>query len=531
MNKLANTTKALLAGSLLFAAWPVSPLTFIIFIAWVPLLMVADNTTKKLSFFWYTFLTTLVWNVLTTWWIWNSTDIGSIAAMVANSLLMTLPWWGYFIFKTNYGKRTGYISLVFFWLLFEYIHLNWQLSWPWLTLGNVFAQQINWIQWYEFTGTSGGSLWILLVNILLYDTWIQIRNKSVKPLHILILTVVWVLPFVISFLVKPETNKNPVANSSNVIIVQPNIDPYSQKFDQSTISTQVQTFIQLSEQALDTNTRLVVWPETALPAAVWQDELKNTSIYAPVFDFANRHRNITIVTGAETFKSYGAEKLTTSARFNENDNSYYDVFNAAVAIKSNSPLQFYNKSKLVPGVETLPDFLLWMAPVFEKFGGTASGYGKSAESAVFIEPGNPYIPAPIICYESIYGEYVSTYVQKGANILTIITNDGWWGNTPGHKQHLAYARLRAIETRKWVARSANTGISAVIDNAGAIQQTQPWDTAAYIKAAIPPVSGETFYVAHGDIISTIAMAIGILLIVWNIFMQLRKKSIIKQMRK
>ena len=98
-------------------------------------------------------------------------------------------------------------------------------------------------------------------------------------------------------------------------------------------------------------------------------------------------------------------------------------------------LQFYNKSKLVPGVETLPDFLLWMGPVFEKFGGTSGGYGRSKTSAVLPSREIPYVTAPIICYESIYGNMWQVHVNKGANLLTIMTNDGWWGNT-GHKQHL-----------------------------------------------------------------------------------------------
>ena len=462
----------------------------------------------------------LTWNACTTWWLWNSTDVGSIAAIIANSLIMTLPWWGYHIFKSKYGNKAGYFSLVIFWMLFEYIHLNWQLSWPWLTLGNVFASQPGWVQWYEYTGTSGGTLWVLLVNILLFDALLQWRNKTNRVYKISFAAAAIILPFAISFITNPKTENTVVTTigepANNVIIVQPNIDPYDEKFDASTVSTQLALLISLSEQALDTNTRLVVWPETALPAGVWQEEFKNAQIYQPVFAFANRHPNITLVTGIETFKNYGAVKETNTARLNEADHSYYDVFNASVAIKANTALQFYNKSKLVPGVETLPDFLLWMSPVFEKFGGSTGGYGKSKESAVFGDKSSAYISAQIICYESIYGEYVASYVSKGANILTIMTNDGWWGNTPGHKQHLDYARLRAIETRKWVVRSANTGISAVINTRGEIVASQPWNKAAYIKANVPAINGETFYVKYGDLLSKTASAFGVLLIAWNI---------------
>jgi apolipoprotein N-acyltransferase len=213
-------------------------------------------------------------------------------------------------------------------------------------------------------------------------------------------------------------------------------------------------------------------------------------------------------------KNYGPEKITVTARAYGNGAGYYDAYNASIALKAGVPPAYYYKSKLVPGVETLPGFLRWMAPVFEKFGGTTGGYGVQDEASVFSQPGQPYVVAPIICYESIYGEYVSTYVKKGANLITIMTNDGWWGNTPGHKQHLQYARLRAIETRRWVARSANTGISAVIDDKGNIKETRPWAEAAVLKYSIPMLTGQTFYVRYGDVLSKIALALGAAMLAW-----------------
>ena len=286
------------------------------------------------------------WNIFTTWWIWNASDVGAASAIILNSLIMTLPWWGYHIFKKKYGKRTGYLSLIIFWMMFEYIHLNWQISWPWLTLGNAFAIHPDWVQWYEYTGTSGGSLWVLTVNILLYDLWMNVRHKKYETKSIAVVSAVIVVPFIISFIVKPGAATN--NSSTNVIIVQPNVDPYDEKFDASTTSRQLDTLISLSEKGLDTNTRLVIWPETALPEGVWQDEFATSATYQPVFEFTKKHPGITLVTGIETLKSYGPVKQTTSSRLNERDGTYYDVFNAAVAIKANEPLQFYNKSKLVP---------------------------------------------------------------------------------------------------------------------------------------------------------------------------------------
>ena len=312
----------------------------------------------------------LIWNTGTTWWIWNSTAPGAVGAIVANSFLMCLPLTGYHIFKKNYGQKAGWLALIVFWLGFEYIHLDWQLSWPWLTLGNVFATHTDWIQWYEYTGVSGGSLWVLLTNISIY-TFLKEKNKSAKYKPAIAVLLMLVLPIVLSLTIKPKTT--PLSASQNVVIVQPNIDPYSEKFDLASTNNQIQKLITLSETNMDTNTRLVVWPETALPVAVWQDKVMENAYYKPVFDFANRHPEMTLETGIETIKNYGREKATKTARKDESSGNYYDVFNAAISIKVNQPLQFYNKSKLVPGVETLPDFLLWMGAIFEQFGGTAGG--------------------------------------------------------------------------------------------------------------------------------------------------------------
>ncbi|HEX8356572.1 MAG TPA: apolipoprotein N-acyltransferase, partial [Segetibacter sp.] len=148
MKKPSSLLLSCISGLLLVFAWPVSAFTPLIFIAWVPLLYMAEQEDNRIKFFLFALLSMFIWNAGTTWWIWNSTAPGAIGAIVANSFLMSIPLWGFHIFKTKYGSRAGHLSLIVFWLTFEYIHLNWQLSWPWLTLGNVFATHTNWIQWY-----------------------------------------------------------------------------------------------------------------------------------------------------------------------------------------------------------------------------------------------------------------------------------------------------------------------------------------------------------------------------------------------
>ncbi len=525
MKQLHKFGLSTLSGLLLFLAWPESYFTLLIFVAFVPLLFVADNTKSPKELFVYTFITMLIWNAGTTWWLWNSTSVGAIAAIIANSLLMCLPWWGYAVCKKHYSKIISFITLGLFWLSFEYIHLNWELSWPWLTLGNVFASHPSYVQWYEYTGVGGGSLLVLVINILAYEFWgepLKIASKKIKWFKWRI----FLLPFII-ILVLNETTKThhqKVTPKENIVIVQPNINPY-EKFELSNASQQINKLIALSESAIDSNTQMIIWPETAMSVVEWQENITQNIYYQPIFEFVKKHPIITLISGIETFKNYGTVKETPTAHTNSSG-LYYDAFNAAIAIKSGEPIQLYNKSKLVPGVESLPSFLRFMSPVFEQFGGSTGGYGRSEESMVFKSTGNKYLTAPIICYESIYGEYISSYVAKGANVLAIITNDGWWGNTPGHKQHLAYARLRAIETRRWVVRSANTGISAVINDYGEIEDQKPWDTAAVIKYNVPVKNELTFYVKHGDYIFKMSFFTSILLLFFHVFMMI-KKSVAK----
>ncbi len=506
---------------LLIAAWPVLPLTLLIFVAWLPLLKVAEHT-KRHIFFGHAFLACLLFNTGTTWWMWNSTDIGTIAAILTESLLMTIPWWGYHIFRSRYGKRNGYLSLVCFWMCYEYINLNWQLSWPWLTLGNVFASHPDWVQWYEYTGIGGGTLIILLVNIGLYELLGAYRRREYSRKTFLItgsIILVPVLSLLFAWLHYSKTTT--VITKNNVVIVQPNVDPYT-KFSTGSMEQDMVRMVHLSEEQIDSSTRLILWPETAMSLKDWQSNVGSNGFYNGVFAMTNRHTQATLLSGIETMKFYGKEKATATAN-KTTQGDYVDDFNAAITIHSGEALRFYNKSKLVPGVESMPTFLSFMSPVFEKFGGTTGGYGRDPASSVFAIAGSDYVAAPIICYESIYGEYVASYVKKGATLLTIITNDGWWGNTPGHKQHLAYASLRAIETRRWVARSANTGISAVINEHGHIVETRGWDKQAAIKYNIPALTGTTFYVSFGDYLFKITTVIALLMILGHWIQKVRTK--------
>lgn len=452
----------------------------------------------------------LLWNAFTTWWIYNASLIGAAMAIFANSFIMCLPWLLMRAGKKKFGRVAGYISLIAFWISFEYIHHNWELSWPWLTLGNAFAVQPGWVQWYQATGTTGGSLWVLLSNLLCFSLVLEYRSYGRTPKYFFMmagLLVILIIPILISRNILNKELESIASTtqraSKNVVVVQPNVDPYEEKFTAGTQEAQIQRLITLSEEKIDTNTSLVIWPETAIPVGVWEDEINSNFYYQAVWNFLQRHPQLSLLSGIDSYKNYGPDKknATETARFNKEENFYYDAFNAAAMLQPNGSFKVYHKAKLVPGVETLPSFLLWLGGVFDDLGGTSGTLGRDKERMALPDAQHYFVAAPVICYESIFSDYITGYIRKGANLLTIMTNDGWWDNTPGYKQHMNYARLRAIETRRWVARSANTGISCFIDPAGTVYQPQPWDTTASIKMSIEPLQTQTFFVKHGDYLS------------------------------
>lgn len=521
MRNNSNLLLAVLGAVLLWAAWPVSSLTFLIFFAFIPLLAVEDKVASAKKLLGLTYLHMLLWNAFTTWWIYNASVIGAAMAIFANSLIMCLPWLLMHGMKKKFGKIAGYLSLVAFWISFEHFHHRWELSWPWLTLGNAFAMQPGWVQWYETTGTTGGTLWILLTSILGYNLITEYRSAGRTRRYFAFIATLILLLMVPVLLSRNMLNRETESillsrqrATKNVVVVQPNVDPYEEKFDAGTLESQVQRLIQLSEQQIDSNTSLVLWPETAIPIDIWEDQIRDNFYYQPVWSFLSRHPQLSLLSGLSTKKNYGSNKAAASetARYYKEENFYYDVFNAAAMLYPNRQARFYHKAKLVPGVETLPSFLLWMGGVFDDFGGISGTLGRDKERQALPDAQHYYVAAPVICYESIYSDYITGYIRKGANLLTIMTNDGWWDDTPGYKQHMNYARLRAIETRRWIARSANTGISCFIDPAGNIYQPQPWETTASIKMNIEPLQEQTFFVKYGDYLSRFFNIVSIILL-------------------
>jgi apolipoprotein N-acyltransferase len=279
-----------------------------------------------------------------------------------------------------------------------------------------------------------------------------------------------------------------------VLIVQPNVDPYIDKFNIG-FEDQLANFIALAKPHLTQETQLLVGPETALLETIWENKIEVTYSVRAFRELQKDFPNLNILVGASTYKMFGhGNQKTTTARQIRNENIFYDAYNSAIFIADSGAVEVYHKTKLVPGAEKMPfPYILDpLAKLAVDLGGTSGSLGS--ENTVHQFMVDDKIITPLICYESIYGD-----LQKGkTNLIAIITNDGWWKNTVGYKQHFSYARLRTIEQRKTIIRSANTGISGVINAKGEVLKITNWDEAVCISAEVNLNNETTFYSVFGD---------------------------------
>jgi len=523
-----------LSALLLILPWNTSFSGIILLIAFVPLLIIEryfyENKEKNRSVvaFLYAYIVFLIWNLATTYWIVNATMAGAIVAFVLNSLFMAIVFWLFHITHRALGNRIGYFSLVVYWTSFEYLYMHVTVSWPWLNLGNGLGKDIRLIQWFELTGSLSATPWILFINILLFLIILEyarqgsVRKKTLELILLIILILFPVSYSLIRFYTYTET-KNPY----EIVVVQPNIDPYNEKFGGLSTQEQLDIMLELADSLTGPETDYIVGPETALDNNMWENNLGMNPYILQIKDFINQYPKAKFILGIQSMYNYGkVHKPTPTARKFRDANAWWDSFNASVQVDKTSKYQVYHKSKLVIGVEKMPS--LKIIKSLEKFiiniGGSTGSYGTQKERSTLNDPQGTAKIGTLICYESIYGEFVTDYLKKGANILLVITNDGWWGNTPGYKQHLTYSSLRAIETRRSFARSANTGISCFINQKGEILQATNWWEPAVIKGVINSNEEITYYVKHGNFISRILSFFAALTFLYTIVISIINKK-------
>ena len=510
---------SLLSALLLSLGW-VCVSGFSLLFAIVPLLIISHNysgsarDTVKVAL-WAT-LTFILWHLATTWWVWNAAAIGTIAATIIGSWWCLLPFTLFHIVSKRMPKGVAYTLLVTAWIACEYIYTKAPaMSFPWLTLGNGFAFDTWAVQWYEYTGVMGGSLWVLVVNILIFEA-IQTKHW-VKPILATALPLIFSL--VLYGINSPSSERYTSRESVSVAAIQPNVDCYK-KFDISSAAQQKQ-LIQMLEE-VPNSTDFILMPETALAATVNEQFIAATRIVQGIATkLTTSHSNTMVVAGTESIMPYGTRRKSDTNRKTAGG-IYYDIFNSSIGISSNiQNIPIHNKVKLVIGVETLPAWFRAGGLFGVDLGGTAGqlGIGKTAKPFKH----NDMKIAPAICYEGLYGDFMGEYVRNGAQIFGVVSNDGWWGDTPGYKYLFAYCRLRAIEHRRDVVRSANTGISGFINSRGDKLQTLGWDEQGSISATLRLNNETTFYTRYGDYIGRLSLYVALLCLLYTVAVVAKKR--------
>jgi apolipoprotein N-acyltransferase len=507
MNRYSLIGLSVTGGILAGLAWTGWCSGLILLIAFVPFFLIENyifENPKRFTpnaFFIFSLPGFVIFSIIALGWMRVASITGAVCVIMGLSFLMAFSLWLAHVVRLRAGNMAGFISMITIWLSYEFISLNINIISPWLNLGNGLSKDILFIQWYEITGTAGGTFWILCSNLLLSVVLVNSLTRKRSRINYLI---IWIAILIIpSFcsITRYLTIKQNNENGSEVVIIQPNTDPYTEKFTVSFVD-QLKKVINLANSRITDKTDWVITPETTIDDPANLDDLANDR-YVKLFQvITSQHPRINIVAGLVTYKLYPAmdEAPTISARKIDSSGIYYDHFNSAVLIDSGKTFWIYHKSKLVPGIEMQfsngPGRLI--TRILPYLGGTKWGYGIQKERISFKHTETFMVVAPIICYESVFGKFVTDYVKKGAEALFIITNDGWWKGTNGYKQHLYFASIRAIETRRQVVRAANTGVSCVIDIRGKRTIESDWWSITTIKGEVYPENRITPYVRFGD---------------------------------
>lgn len=459
----------------------------------------------------------LIFNALTTFWVCNATVGGGIFACVANAFQMSVVFALFRLCRRYFKGTVPYIFLMVTWIAWERAYFSAQISWPWLVLGNSFARSIKSIQWYEYTGVLGGSLWIWLCNLGIFglmvsfadEIWfrwnLKARIASVAGLVLLV-----TVPFAASSVLWRQYEQS--GGELDVAIFQPNIDPYhkfeflDQRQQNDILLAQMNPVL---EERDSTKPLLLLAPETFTnDVRIMDGEISSRTL--DVFKQELSHFPGTeLLFGASSYEYFRSGTAPSPTARKVGEGYWVESHNSALLTDGQSAPQIYQKSRLVVAVEMTP-YPKFFCKIDDMLGGVMGRCIGQAEAGV-LKMENGTAVAPVICYESVYGEYCTEYVRKGADMLAIITNDAWWKDTPGYRQHLSYASLRAIETRRWIARSANTGISAIIDDRGRIVSSTDWWEKDTLRGQVRLNERRTFFVEHGDICGRVCTMLFLLL--------------------
>ncbi|MCS6809530.1 MAG: apolipoprotein N-acyltransferase [Bacteroidota bacterium] len=534
-----------LAGFLLGIGFAPSRLGILVYCGFVPLLIVLEQTHglgQTLRRLYWTFF---VFHGLSNWWVssWQPEAdpylmVAGIVLWIGHPFFFAVPMLGYMALRRRLGRASALVSLPFLWTAFEWLHSLGEASYPWQALGYTQAYYTPVIQIADITGVWGISWIIVAVNAAWASVVLSFRDVpqscTIPLLQRLVYAVscskreiVLVLGLMLGILMYGTVRVRDYAHTTltqklpciHIGIIQPNINPWGKW--QRNAHDQVLLHIHLSDSlrvahrlARSANLDAVLWSETAIPYRILLPQ------YYPYFEALRAWTDSThtaIITGLPSDRIYRSRHeapVTATAIPRMFDTLYLESFNSATIIQAHtittpydalsgysSLLPLHRKMKLTPFAERVP-----YAEVFSfaakaltwSVGISGWGLGREQQPLSLVRSTDTVHIGMIICIESIYPSFVAEYARRGARLLAVITNDGWFNHTPGPEQHYMIAALRAVETRRYLARCANTGVSGFITPLGTSLQRTAVDTQQALATALPLCSSTSLYVAWGD---------------------------------
>jgi apolipoprotein N-acyltransferase len=506
-----NRILALATGVLFGCSFPPFPLGVLACVSLVPLLLLIERLGSLRKQFLYSYVSFFVASCIGLYWVGGFTHakdpylmMGGVLVVVWEPFFFSLVVLAYLAVRRNFGLTFGLVALPFVWVTFEWLHALGEFAFPWLTLGNTQTYQLGKIQFAEITGVYGISLWLLVINVLFFFLLMQLLREAgnkVYTRHLYIggaIVIIYLLPDLYRTTIDENRFLNPGAPTLNVGIVQPNLDPWDKWEGAKSSGKQwgaVEKLLSLTRAQKNNGVQLSVWPETALLFDLPAHDLEYSQFRAAVDTLG-----MSIVSGYTSYRFYREGDAPTSSSVIRGSSVHYDSYNSILFIQPhNRRFQRYAKMRLVPFAERIPyaeavPFLI--EPLRWSVGISNWGIGK--DSTVFEDSAGRSKFLAMVCYESIFPEFVASFVKRGAQFLVFITNDSWWGNTSGARQHNQFAILRSIENRRWVVRCANGGISSFIDPMGRMHERTQMYVETEINRVIVPRTEETFYTRHGD---------------------------------
>jgi len=523
----------ILGGIILGISFPPIPfpLTLLIFIGLIPYFVVITKRTTLASISSATFLFSLVFSLVTIYWVgsWSSEAdpylmLAGVALLLAYPTVMLIPSTLYFLAKKVFPKFDAIWLFPIFWVTFEYLLTLTDLRFPWVLLGHGLAKFNMFIQGADIIGTNGLSLVVAYINVLLFKSFFEKKeNQKIRLKPFLVAATIFLCFLVYGIFRVSSFN---VSNKTvKVGIIQPDLNPWD-KWSKGNLSDRLNLNLNLSKQCVDEGAELILWPETALPVYAFGGAYY--SIENTIFNFIDTN-NVSLLTGMPHIIYFpDRDRLPEDAKYSEQGNYYYATYNAVIGLNpGTNDIQYYGKMKLVPLGERVPfvDQLAFLGDIF-KWGVGITGWNIGKDTTVFkiyndnldtIKVGG------LVCYESVDPVFVTAFVQKGAELITVVTNDSWYGKSSGPYQHKDFGMLRAVENRRSVVRCANGGISCIINAKGEILAETELYTKTTLVGKVPLQYEKTFYTENPLIVPLLSSIFSFWIFGMNILIWMKKK--------